>query len=1301
MSIIIKRTVSTLILFFPLFVFSQIMELQEVLSQFDQYNFERVAELIEDFDEAQLNLQTKNDSVEYAFFNLIRFNALPANELSKNNDLQTEYYNQLTWLEASGLEKYLPYFYNHYAYTYNTNRDYQINCLAFLKKTVEIEENDWNMSHLESTANLFDALKLIDIILTQLPGEEYKDEYLQALVELYNEKSEHLSLRPETMITTYTKATRSKHLSDSLRIDSAKRAFEIISSMDTMDIGQSIVPALLSDIRIIESKQDKYEFLNFVQNSYGQLISEIERKINLCYINHFDKKSLKSFKASYDVQTPTNENNPRTDLNISQCILKFFKKVNDEVDRSIKANYDPEFWFEGSDLWYNYLVKTKQSKSLITSALYNLKVIIDNYGYEVSEIESNNLTKRMHDLTMELVTNDKASDVLPSQLMTALKYRLISRHQEISVTEVETDMRNILTAYTSQQTYENIIEFLDLYWSFNVGLIGKFDLTALKGLKQIIQNELSKDLSKLDLPLRISLCLNSSELDSLEEEIGDFMAGNNPEPNVKLRLLERRFFLQNNRKSVMDLYDYILDNAINKTVKYYIVDAMTYAVEWQLTSRISELSNLVLINFNEDFESKTDMAKYYFQLAAGKFYQYINRNDQAIFFYIQARANNFHWKEGLAVDELLRDYYLIHTIFDLYVTSNNIKDAKKYYQTYVERISDLSQVYSEVKVRDDRFKNIFEGELTKLQRMNHDMSRRIGLLEENYSRIEEEADAMIAMEQNTPYYGMNQLYYFKLNAQIAQGKITQLGAKNVLDSIYVAEKREFNDQYFLWLGDLGVRYKEYFAARAQQLKIQLDKISVITDLSFENQIQAVKKIVISLRSLEELLFFRNSEKSQENISLIANYRLIVDNIDNYNSKLLNLNDKDADQYFKYLNERYNVKDFDSLTEVIRKFDIFQQDKKSAFVAQDAVDLDSFQKKLLPNQAYVRLLELKDSISIKYMAYVLTRSKVDALTVFHRDLSSAVNYYQGRTQNKQTDHISYNLFFKQIDSMLPKTINQVFLKNDGVFNNVNIESLWNPNSNQFVFDYRNINYVERPSSIFKINTPVVIENAFLFGNPNFYGTYQPLETSNNSEERAGLDLLPYTKEEVAAINEILLDSNINTIINDFDQSTEQSFYQNINSSLVHVATHGFLIKGNYYDRFNYGVLAAGARNILRNDFQKEPRNDGVIFGGEIILKNMTKTELVVLSACETGIGTTGVFGGENLATAFLRAGAKNIISTLWPVDDKITHEFMQKFYENLILDMNISKALRRTKHVMKEKYSEPYYWAPFVLTQNKL
>ena len=266
-------------------------------------------------------------------------------------------------------------------------------------------------------------------------------------------------------------------------------------------------------------------------------------------------------------------------------------------------------------------------------------------------------------------------------------------------------------------------------------------------------------------------------------------------------------------------------------------------------------------------------------------------------------------------------------------------------------------------------------------------------------------------------------------------------------------------------------------------------------------------------------------------------------------------------------------------------------------------------------------------------------------------------------------------------------------------NVNFEALQNPITKRFVFEDFKINYVERPESAFGMDNSISISSAFLFGNPDF--TYNMEETGRVSSIRSGLNPLPFTEVEINKLNDVLTKNGISTVTTNLYESTEQALYENSKSDIIHLATHGFYIDGESTDRFNWGLLASGSKEVLQNDFKKIRREDGIIFGSEIILKNFTKAKLVVLSACETGYGTTTFFGGENLANSFLRAGAKNIISTLWPVDDEITQLFMTEFYTDLLITKNINLSLRNTKLKIKENYPEPLYWAPFVLTQNDI
>ncbi len=118
------------------------------------------------------------------------------------------------------------------------------------------------------------------------------------------------------------------------------------------------------------------------------------------------------------------------------------------------------------------------------------------------------------------------------------------------------------------------------------------------------------------------------------------------------------------------------------------------------------------------------------------------------------------------------------------------------------------------------------------------------------------------------------------------------------------------------------------------------------------------------------------------------------------------------------------------------------------------------------------------------------------------------------------------------------------------------------------------------------------------------------------------------------------------------------------------------------------------NVLSSD--KE--NDGVLEVHEVYEMDLTQTDLVVLSACETKLGKRS--RGDDiigLNRAFIYAGASSVIATLWKVNDRATKDFMIAFYKQLKHGKSKAEALRTAQRKIRATYPHPYYWAGFVLT----
>jgi len=128
----------------------------------------------------------------------------------------------------------------------------------------------------------------------------------------------------------------------------------------------------------------------------------------------------------------------------------------------------------------------------------------------------------------------------------------------------------------------------------------------------------------------------------------------------------------------------------------------------------------------------------------------------------------------------------------------------------------------------------------------------------------------------------------------------------------------------------------------------------------------------------------------------------------------------------------------------------------------------------------------------------------------------------------------------------------------------------------------------------------------------------------------------------------------------------------------------------------GLALAGANTWLTGGNLPEAAEDGLMTAEDVTGLDLLATELVVLSACETGLGQIhvgeGVFG---LRRAFVLAGAKTLVMSLWKVPDNQTRELMEDFYARLLAGEGRAEALRQAQLAMKAKHPEPFFWGAFI------
>lgn len=282
-------------------------------------------------------------------------------------------------------------------------------------------------------------------------------------------------------------------------------------------------------------------------------------------------------------------------------------------------------------------------------------------------------------------------------------------------------------------------------------------------------------------------------------------------------------------------------------------------------------------------------------------------------------------------------------------------------------------------------------------------------------------------------------------------------------------------------------------------------------------------------------------------------------------------------------------------------------------------------------------------------------------------------------------------------------------------------------NQYLLEHYHISYLTSGRDLLAVHdTSVKAQAPLIVANPNFDNpqSLKPTVVAAKNRGRAGhseelalltFGALPATAQEAAEIMPLLPYSQSFT----GSEATETLVKQTPNPSILHLATHGFFLRNEgttmgetQTQLFNVenpllrsGLVFAGFNN------RRSGMDDGVLTALEVAGLDLRATQLVVLSACETGLGDIangeGVYG---LRRAFTIAGAHSQLMTLWEVSDDGTRDLMIRYYQALTQGQGRADALRdvqlamlhhqvmgktTTPGVAPPNYEHPYYWSAFL------
>lgn len=451
-------------------------------------------------------------------------------------------------------------------------------------------------------------------------------------------------------------------------------------------------------------------------------------------------------------------------------------------------------------------------------------------------------------------------------------------------------------------------------------------------------------------------------------------------------------------------------------------------------------------------------------------------------------------------------------------------------------------------------------------------------------------------------------------------------------------------------------------------------------------------------------------------------------------------------YEQPIAERYI--DVDSLEKVAEQLEreLIERSKEYGdFTNNITIDWKKVQRKLGNKDVAIEFVSFPMDGGQEYAAYVMTRDMKAPRMVHVFDLEQLKNI--PKTSYYDTIYLSW-LVWGNLDEYIDGA-NNIYFAPTGELYNIAIESLPDPINGGLMSDNHKMYRLSSTRELAVIKDRNEIKRAALYGGLKYdtdvdmlehdterYATVNDREFSmanmtDSLNLRGGVSELPNTKIEVENISRSFKSTSVEPMLYTGTVGTEASFkaLSGKKINIMHIATHGFywtesevrrsrnlgfLQIGDNSPRYvedkaltRSGLLFTGANNVLTGKPVPDNVPDGVLTAKEISVLDLRGLDMVVLSACQTGLGEItgdGVFG---LQRGFKKAGANTLLMSLWKVDDRATQMLMTKFYEHFLSGKTKLESLTLAQKYLREyeedtdgekikPFEAPKYWAAFIL-----
>lgn len=353
-----------------------------------------------------------------------------------------------------------------------------------------------------------------------------------------------------------------------------------------------------------------------------------------------------------------------------------------------------------------------------------------------------------------------------------------------------------------------------------------------------------------------------------------------------------------------------------------------------------------------------------------------------------------------------------------------------------------------------------------------------------------------------------------------------------------------------------------------------------------------------------------------------------------------------------------------------------------------------------DSALIEILKIEgDEEEERYIAFTLVKEEEISLVDLGcgKEIDGLINSFRQSIKDGEGD-------FKEIGEGLKKLLINPILKKvekkkrlifstDGELTQIPFQII--PFEEGYLVNYYEISYVNASRDMLRetVNTSADEGEALVIAYPEYKLDGEEIKDDISSNRALNLDNLrfqplPYTKIEGILIGRKL---GINPVMK--KEASKKIVKKAKSPKILHIATHGFFMEKDEKSTglktltnplLRSGLALAGAQSFIEEKKRFKDAEDGILTAEDVSCLDLIGTDLVVLSACETGMGEVrtgeGVFGFRR---AFTIAGAKTLIMSLWEVDDIATAILMDRFYENIIEKcMGYNIALREAQIYLK-------------------